>query len=395
MNSFDTTQRLSLTDNKVTEITEIEQTSINLSSSSSSSLSSTLSEPELIQNFTNIKNSELIINKNLILNITDYENYKPLPDSDLNNYDKIICTLITNENYLHGLINLNYSLKLVNSKYPLIALYTPNLINNLKFQKKLDSLNIKKLKINYLNPLISKNYEIDTRFNDCWTKLQAFSLFNFKKIILLDSDMIILKNFDELMDLKLSENNKVFAASHACLCNPFKKSHYPKNWHKLNCKHTLDKDNEDNDENEYEYEDLHLCNSGLLVIDPLPEYYELILKALNNEEKTKNYIFPDQDLISDIFKGKWLSLSYIYNCLKTFNLIHKDIWDINEIKIIHYILTPKPWNLLKNDYSNELIDNQIEKGNGNEKTNKKFNDDTETFKYWFDIDNKRLLDKSN
>ncbi|OUM53570.1 hypothetical protein BVG19_g2865 [[Candida] boidinii] len=394
MNSIDKTQNLSFTDSKITEITEIEQTSIN--SSFSSLLSSTLSEPDSNSNLktiNSVKTPELIINKNLILNTNDYENYKPLPDSDLNCYDKIICTLITNESYLHGLINLNYSLKLVNSKYPLVALYTPNLINNLKFQKKLDSLNIKKLKIDYLNPSTSKNYEIDTRFNDCWTKLQAFSLFNFKKIILLDTDMIIFKNFDELMDLKLSENNKVFAASHACLCNPFKKSHYPQNWHKLNCKHTLSNQDEDkDDQNEYEYEDLHLCNSGLLVIDPLPEHYESILKALGDEEKIQSYIFPDQDLISDVFKGKWLSLSYIYNCLKTFNLIHKDIWDLNEIKIIHYILTPKPWNLLKNDYSNELIDDQIENGNAN---NKKFIDDTETFKYWFGIDNKRLLDKSS
>lgn len=394
MNSIDKTQNLSFTDSKITEITEIEQTSIN--SSFSSLLSSTLSEPDSNSNLktiNSVKTPELIINKNLILNISDYENYTPLPDSDLNSYDKIICTLITNESYLHGLINLNYSLKLVNSKYPLVVLYTPNLINNLKFQKKLDSLNIKKLKIDYLNPSTSKNYEIDTRFNDCWTKLQAFSLFNFKKIILLDTDMIIFKNFDELMDLKLSENNKVFAASHACLCNPFKKSHYPQNWHKLNCKHTLlNQEEDEDDQDEYEYEDLQLCNSGLLVIDPLPEHYESILKALGDEEKIQNYIFPDQDLISDVFKGKWLSLSYIYNCLKTFNLIHKDIWDLNEIKIIHYILTPKPWNLLKNDYSNELIDDQIENGNAN---NKKFIDDTETFKYWFDIDNKRLLDKSS
>ena len=53
----------------------------------------------------------------------------------------------------------------------------------------------------------------------------------------LDSDMLVMRNMDELMDIELdsalSEGNghRVFAASHACVCNPLKKPHYPKNWY--------------------------------------------------------------------------------------------------------------------------------------------------------------------
>lgn len=52
----------------------------------------------------------------------------------------------------------------------------------------------------------------------------------------LDSDMMVLKNMDELMEIELDasasegKGNRVFAASHACVCNPKKKAHYPKDW---------------------------------------------------------------------------------------------------------------------------------------------------------------------
>ena len=52
----------------------------------------------------------------------------------------------------------------------------------------------------------------------------------------LDSDMMVMRNMDELMDLELDapeskgKGNRVFAASHACVCNPKKKPHYPKDW---------------------------------------------------------------------------------------------------------------------------------------------------------------------
>ena len=81
------------------------------------------------------------------------------------------------------------------------------------------------------------DYSNDLRFKETWTKLACFSLVEYQRLILLDSDMLVLKNMDELMDLELDSpksdvlGNKVFAASHACCCNPLKKPHYPKNWY--------------------------------------------------------------------------------------------------------------------------------------------------------------------
>lgn len=90
--------------------------------------------------------------------------------------------------------------------------------------------------MNYLLPSVHKDYSNDARFYDCWSKLTPFSLIEYERVVQLDSDMLVFKNMDELMELELDSPNmegkgdRVFAASHACLCNPLKKPHYPGDW---------------------------------------------------------------------------------------------------------------------------------------------------------------------
>ena len=45
---------------------------------------------------------------------------------------------------------------------------------------------------------------------------------------MLDSDMIVMRNMDELMELDLPEDWS--AAAHVCACNPKGLAHYPKDW---------------------------------------------------------------------------------------------------------------------------------------------------------------------
>lgn len=61
-------------------------------------------------------------------------------------------------------------------------------------------------------------------------KLQPFGLVEYERVVQLDSDMLVLENMDELMTLPLNPDTAVFAASHACTCNPFNKAHYPEDW---------------------------------------------------------------------------------------------------------------------------------------------------------------------
>lgn len=143
-------------------------------------------------------------------------------------------TLITNTKYLPGLLTLDYSLKKHKSKYPLVALYTDTFPE--EGHQALDSRKIPKKRVKYLLPSVHKDYSNDTRFYDCWSKLTPFSLVEYDRVVQLDSDMMVLKNMDELMELELDppslegKGNRVFAGSHACVCNPLKKPHYPKDW---------------------------------------------------------------------------------------------------------------------------------------------------------------------
>jgi hypothetical protein len=77
---------------------------------------------------------------------------------------KVWTTLITNTDYLSGLLTLDYSLKQVGSKYPLVALYTDS------FPKEghaaLDARGIPKKAIPYLLPTTAKDFSNDPRFYD-------------------------------------------------------------------------------------------------------------------------------------------------------------------------------------------------------------------------------------
>lgn len=58
----------------------------------------------------------------------------------------------------------------------------------------------------------------------------------YERVVQLDSDMMVVQNMDELMEMELDDaalggkGERVFAATHACVCNPLKKEHYPKEW---------------------------------------------------------------------------------------------------------------------------------------------------------------------
>lgn len=116
-----------------------------------------------------------------------------------------------------------------------MALYTDTFPED--GHRALDIRKIPKKRIRYLLPSVEKDYSNDPRFYDCWSKLTPFSLVEYDRVVQLDSDMLVLKNMDDLMDLELDpvesagKGERIFAASHACVCNPMKKPHYPKNWY--------------------------------------------------------------------------------------------------------------------------------------------------------------------
>ncbi len=264
---------------------------------------------------------------------------------------KVWTTLITNTKYLSGLLTLDYSLKKTGSSYPLVALYTDTFpVEGLEALKR---RNIPAKHIPYLLPSVPKEYANDPRFYDCWSKLTPFSLVEYERVVQLDSDMMVLKNMDELMELELDplgmngDGNRVYAASHACACNPLNKPHYPQHWVPANCAFTSQHNTPDDAQinGPPPTAGIGSPNGGLVVCNPSQGVYDKILEAMKNGDLTGSYDFADQSLLGDRFYGRWVGLPYIYNALKTLRWkgVHDAIWRDDQVKNIHYILSPKPW----------------------------------------------------
>lgn len=288
--------------------------------------------------------------------------------------------MITNTAYLSGLLTLDASLKFVGSKYPLIALYTDTFPP--EGHAALDARRIPKQRVEYLLPSASKDFSNDPRFYDCWSKLTPFSLTEYERVVQLDSDMLVLQNMDELMDIPLDgaevegKGNRVFAASHACVCNPLKKPHYPKDWIPENCAFTTQhsKAEEAQTSGAPSSAGLAMPNGGLQVVIPSIATYNLISERLQ-DPSAMAYDFADQSLLGDLFHGRWVALPYTYNALKTLRWkgVHDAIWRDDKVKNVHYILSPKPWD------ENE----EQKKAEGRE----------EAHQWWWDINEKRLKDE--
>ena len=240
----------------------------------------------------------------------------------------------------------------------------------------------------YLLPTTSKDYTNDPRFYDCWSKLTPFSLVEYARVVQLDSDMLVLANMDELMDLELDQpprgndddedgaGTRVFAAGHACVCNPLRRPHYPPDWVPAHCAFTFQHADPDAAQTEGispAVGPLGYMNGGLQVVNPSRAHYDRILRFM--EEGAASMDFADQSLLSALFRGRWVPLPYVYNALKTMRWegVHDPIWRDDRVKNVHYILTPKPWDEIDPD------------GNWTGKD--------ETHRWWVDVNRERKADE--
>ena len=89
----------------------------------------------------------------------------------------------------------------------------------------------------------------------------------------------------------------------------------------------------------------HLLNSGLVVLEPSQKQAESIHTFLDTErERVATYRFPDQDLLADVYHGRFSPLPWFYNALKKLPKCHAQLWRDEEVRNVHYILD-KPWDV--------------------------------------------------
>ncbi|KAJ6604775.1 nucleotide-diphospho-sugar transferase [Mycena vulgaris] len=241
----------------------------------------------------------------------------------------VYVTLLTKVSYLPGALVLDYGLKETKSKYPLVVMVTPELPQ--EGRNVLMKRGIPMREIRSLRP----------GEGDTWTKLRQV-VFHVYRIVLLDSDMLVKENIDDLMEVTLPPGG--IAAAHVCACNPRKFPHYPADWIPENCAYsavssptappTLPV------EQPRPYSQL---NSGTVVLEPSLKLAKDLYHFLATDERVPTFSFPDQDLLTAFFHGKWTSLPWYYNALRTLRAVHPSMWDDKVARCVHYILADKPW----------------------------------------------------
>lgn len=243
----------------------------------------------------------------------------------------VFLTVLSSDEYLLGVLTLYKSLLNTGTKYPFYVAIT----NDISKQS-IDilgnvNINIIKLDNNIQLPEEIKNKNSKSgysQWNNTLQKLAIFQLTRFKKIVYLDSDMLILNNIDELF------NKKHMSAVVAGALIPGR-------------------------------EDWKLLNSGIMVIEPKKNLGINIAKTIDIVSENKEY-FGDQDLIQEYYnewcKDKELELNHKYNVFindlefycKKCNYNTKKNND-NSISVVHFIGEKKPWMLSEKELVKYLL----------------------------------------
>lgn len=245
-------------------------------------------------------------------------------------------TLLTQPDYLTGVRALQASLQATGTQYPLVVMVTSNIDAGARQQLEQAGCLLRDVAPLRPNPQLKERYA-NARFSEVWTKLAAWTLTAFERVVFLDADMLVIQNMDELFDLPLAAGS--LAACHACRCNPNKIASYPADWVPENCfyswchgvDHVEQPDKVDN-----------YLNGGFLLLTPDRTVFDAMLAQLAALDDLSMYLFAEQDFLNQFWRDRWQPLPYIYNALKTLPHQHPQIWDMARVKNIHYIID-KPW----------------------------------------------------
>ncbi|WP_343465078.1 glycosyltransferase family 8 protein [Pantoea sp.] len=243
-------------------------------------------------------------------------------------------TLLTQPEYVIGVRALHRSLQRSKTQWPLVVMVTKAIP-----QETQQALRAQGCVIHPVDPLLPKDsleqHYASAQFGEVWSKLRVWELTHYQRVVFLDADMLVLRNMDELFTLDMGDSP--LAACHACRCNPNKIASYPASWQPDNCHYTWQASGKAAPADL----DLYL-NGGFLVLNPDREVFAWLQHNVQAIDDLRRYPFSEQDLLNELFKDRWLPLSWVYNALKTLPFQHAGLWRDDKVKNLHYILA-KPW----------------------------------------------------
>ncbi|WP_298817921.1 alpha-2,3-sialyltransferase [uncultured Roseibium sp.] len=194
--------------------------------------------------------------------------------------------------YKFGAIALARSLALVTDK-PLIVFYTdPETPVALR-----DVSNVILKKVDPINNPHSHGQE---RFDGTFTKLHVFGLHDYKRVVFIDADCVVLDNIDELFDM---DGIQVAPDWGEDITPQF--------------------------------------NSGVLALSPSEECYKKLLHGIDRHQSNDG---GDQGYLNEILKDQVHILPPEYNTLKRLPVMHPNLISLSQIKVLHFV-GKKPWHL--------------------------------------------------
>ncbi|WVQ96916.1 hypothetical protein IAU59_004024 [Kwoniella sp. CBS 9459] len=252
--------------------------------------------------------------------------------------------LLSSPSYLPGVLVLNHSLRKYGSAFPLIVAVDSSVPTAAIDALKQAGITVREVQL--LVPLGTVT-SIAERFAATWTKVALLQFVEYERLVLIDGDMMLRQNMDELFDFPLQPDQ--IAATYGCICNYQKSAWAPSFWSRENCGWT----------NSYHPTAIthpdpalpdgprSMLNSGIVVLHPSLERYEAITRFLTSsdpaiQERIASWMFPDQDLLQEFWRGRWVNLPWIYNAIKTMRYEHGDFFRDDEVRNLHYIVD-KPW----------------------------------------------------
>lgn len=249
---------------------------------------------------------------------------------------KAWATLLTQPSYVVGVRALRASLARVGSAYPLVVAVTDGIGPEDRALLEADGCLLREVEPLRPPSGLRESYA-NARFAEVWTKLGVWGLTEFERLVVLDADMLVVRDMDELFDLPLAEGE--IAACHACRCNPNRIASYPDSWTPAGCAYTYLERAADGAE--VPVPDPYF-NGGTLVLEPDQAVLDALLGELASVADLSAYVFAEQDFLNEHFRGRWVALPYVYNALKTLPFQHPGLWDDAAVKNVHFIID-KPW----------------------------------------------------
>lgn len=224
-------------------------------------------------------------------------------------------SVLSSDNFFPGLKNLIRSVKRTKPIYAFYVLMP--ISSSAKLQNKVSKLGVQVILSEDITLSCADQLSNTVQhWNNTFFKLNILNLTQFDKLVYLDSDMLVIKNLDHLFSYPSFSATTGGKAAHP-------------EWTEF--------------------------NSGIMVLSPNQDQFKRLIECIPSaiqRKKQANAGFGDQDVFNDFFP-EWSNhpshkFPESYNAISIFLdalMAHDHLTSLNQLHVIHYIGSPKIWEL--------------------------------------------------